>query len=535
MDYFPLVSKHYDLDNLLLLQLSYQDIVSLKSVNKYSQSFINNSKFWTRKLHYDYGEVIPEKIKNDYNKCKELYQKLLANDDLKLLAFAEQQEYFEVVTWMVKRKKSIFTSGTNLLAKYGQLDILKNHLRFTCPDQKGATWAALNEHYETVNYIRQKWQALPNIGTIIEEGKDEVLITLIKKYDFKITQSDVNHAAICGKIKLVKYLAQLRNFPNNTGLNNTAGAGQLEVLKFLATYQYFPDSTGSNNALKNSHYDVVNWLKQQNIKPDQRAISALIEQDNLTIITEFLNNNIKPTNEQFRLAVRLGYLAIVELFLQYQLKPDGFAIDQAIINHDLKMLRLFERHDIIPDNKSANKAAQYGYIDILDWLLVYNILPNQEGANKAAADGELASLKWLVKYHILPNVSGADKAALNGHLDILLWLEQHDILPDPNMGDMLEIAHKATGMHVIRRINMIEIEQEQEIEFIILQYLEILKFLFNHGILPDPFIIESILYSKNIAIINLLVECYIFPSKIEIDNMASRDVLIPFLKENGLY
>lgn len=531
-----MLSLTNDLNNSLLLYLDYSALNSMRLVNLNYHNILNKSSFWNNKLRYDYKDfVVPTKIRDAFQKCLELYKQLIKNDDIKLLGFVETNEYFEVAGWMSKMKKSIFTSGCNLLAKYGQLDILQNHLRFASPDENGLMAAILNKQYQTAEFITEKWKLTPNIGNIIETGDLPFLKKCYQKYKFKFTQNDINHAIICGQIEIVKWFARYKCLPNQYGLNQSTKYNRLEILKWLSEeHNLIP--TEADTALIHQQYQIVDWLKTLEIEPTNKSMSALVYRNELETLKEFLINNIVPDNESIRCVIRERKITIMEMFLQYNCKPNGGAIDIAIVNHDFSMLRLLEKYGIIPDNKSANKAVEKEFIDILNWLLIYDILPTVEAADNAARDGKLNVLVWMAKYHILPTSYEMKFAALHGHLDILLWGTKHNIIPSEDIYDHIFLYSAASDgipffeENLTMEENLMKTEASREL------YLNIIKFLFEHGVLPNQNDINDVVYFQSIQLLTLFLQYDLFPEKDKIDKTKITNLeFITFLKEYDLY
>lgn len=525
-----------DLTNLLLLYLDYSSLGNLISLNKEYNNLLKQPSFWNDKLCFDYREfAVPTKIKDNYPKCLELYQQLLKGDDIKLLAYVEQNEYFEVAGWMSKMRKSIFTSGCNLLAKYGQVDILQNHLRFASPDENGLTAAIINKHHETVKFIIEKWKLTPNISDIIATGDLKFLQLCLGKYKLKFAQNDINHSLICGHFEISKWFASKKMLPNQHGLNSASRYDRLEILRWLAdNYNLIP--TEADTALIHQQYPTVEWLKTLGIEPGSRSIPSLIERNDIIALKQFLTDGILPSNSAIRDVVKQKNLVVLEIFLQFGIRPNGGDIDIAIINHDLPILRLLEQHNIIPDTKSANKAAEEDHVDILDWLLVYDILPTTDVADNVARKGKIKSLMWLAKYRIFPTSEGMKFAALYGYLDVLFWGLQYNILPSEDIHQhpiLYGAASTGIPSHIkglTKEEQMIKMQASKEL------YLKILEFLFEHGVMPSQTDINEAVYHQSIELLTLFFKYELFPEKDKFDKTKLTKVeFVVFLQENDLY
>jgi hypothetical protein len=149
MNYQPLSFQIKDIDNLLLCYLNYKDLEVIKLLNKKTISLFNDRDFWLERIQDKYSDLITTSKINNH---KELYQELEYHYNTGLVRYAETYDCPDIIEWMIRRKRTVFTTGANLLAKHGRLTALKQIPHYL-PDNNGLILAVENKQHEVVNWL----------------------------------------------------------------------------------------------------------------------------------------------------------------------------------------------------------------------------------------------------------------------------------------------------------------------------------------------------------------------------------------------
>lgn len=255
MMYQPLSFNFEDIDNLLCSLLTIKQLKTIKLLNKSTLVLLGSKKFWVNRLQQKYVKlVIPDEIKDQVAKLIELYEVLEDKDDIKLLKYAEQHEYVDVVEYMAKERKYIFTTGANLLAKYGRLATLKQ-LSYTCPDGLGLLDAAENNQIEVVNWLMKEKRVEPAITEMISSGRFDIAKYFNQNWLTRIAHHK-DSVARYGRLDIFKLLAESNILPNINEINIAAENGHFAILQYFAE-RILPDANGCNLTLINNHQEIV--------------------------------------------------------------------------------------------------------------------------------------------------------------------------------------------------------------------------------------------------------------------------------------
>lgn len=366
-----------DVDVILFDLLNISQIRSVQLLNRKTVSLFNDKKFWDDKIKQKFPKfIIPETTGNKY---VDLYGILLRKDDIKLLEYAVKHDFVEIIEYMVKENKFIFTTGANLLARHGKLETLKQ-LRYTCPDGDGVLTAAENQQYHIVEWLMKEKRIIPCVTTLIIRGKFETVKYFYQSNEKWIQEIAKHKSTIITyhRLDILKMLAGNNILPTVNDMNIAASNGSMEIIEWGALYEVFPDCNGYNLALINNHHEVISWLKEKNVGPSNFCFTELIWRDRYDNLKEFISGNILPTEDHLELAIMINRPKIVKLFLDNGSTVNAFDINRLIfVKDNLSLLKLFvERGYMSSDH--ANLAVALNKIETFKLFKAYNILPNLE-------------------------------------------------------------------------------------------------------------------------------------------------------------
>lgn len=430
-----LIAEQEDL-TLLLLSSYVKDLLPLSITNKYTNQLLNSPKFWTirfKQLHSDF--ILPSIA--GFRRNLELYDLLLGKHDIDLLSYAEKYEHIEILGFLIKQKKSIFTTGANLLAKYGRLDLLQQ-MQYTYPDGRGLAIAMTNNHFATVKWVCEKIKIFPDPELIVNND----LFGTMKELFINNSPSEKEIVEYCtvackyDKVDILDWCINYNVFPTVNMIDIAAQKGNLNVIKLAAKHKILPTSIGSELALINKHIDVVLWIKIQGINPENLSINHIINNRWHKELILLLNNEIGPSSNDYQAVVKTNNKEIIEVFLQYNYKPDYHAIDIAIINDNEEILNLFEHYDIKIDYHNVSQAVQVGNIKFLERFAKTDLLPTIKDANCLCAnvllprEKKMTTLEWLKSKKILPTSTGFILTLEDNNIALLSWLITNKIKPE---------------------------------------------------------------------------------------------------------
>ena len=410
---------------VLLLSSYVEDLLPLSVVNKFNNELLNDGKFWNTKFRrWNSTFILP--LCGSYKRYIELYQ--IVDDDIKLLSCAEKYEYIEVLEFLVKQKKSIFTTGANLLAKYGRLDLLQQ-LRFTYPDGRGVVMALKNNHHNVAKWVCEKIIIYPDPEQVIIHNLFETIKnSFLNHPNDKEIKEYCTAACKYGRDDLLDWCADYNAFPTVAMIDTAARNGHLHILKWAVKNKIFPTPLGSELALISGHVDVVLWIKTLNIYPANLCISNIIDNKRYKILNILLENGIGPSSNDYQVVVKLNDQEIVEIFLRYGYKPDYHVIDEAIRHDNEVMLNLFDKYHVEIDYHNISQAVQVGNIKMLERFAETDLFPTVKDANLLCSnklltkEKKIMMLEWLKSKKILPSSTGFILALNNNDIDILSWL-----------------------------------------------------------------------------------------------------------------
>lgn len=482
-------AEQADLSTLLLSNyIRHHNLIALNLVNKHNNAIISSHKFHTnilKKLHTDF--LVPEQL--SIKKCIELYKEVAKNDDIKLLNYAEKHEYIAVLEWLVIKKKSIFSSGANLLAKHGRLDLLQQ-LRYTYPDSRGLAMAVNNNHFELTNWVTTKIKIFPDPEMVIVNGNFEKVKELFNLY--LASSKDISEYCTIAmkhqRIDILDWCADHNVFPGIHDLNVAAANNKSVLLKWAAKHNKFPDATGSEMALANKHFDTVLWLNKKGIKPNNLGTVDVGE------LKMLLDIGIGPSIDDYKTAVEKNNLIIIELFLQYGYQPPYQAVDIAIADDNIEILDLFDQYEIPFDPHNIKQVVLTGNIRLLtEKKLVVTVADaNRLCGSSLNNEKKIMILELLAQRQILPNSNGANLAFnIFNDFTISIWLAQHKILPD----------HKGITM-LLALMNQASIQNGNTVGA--------LQFFINHRVYPSQYDVNLCLFI-DISVLQVLVKNNLFP------------------------
>ena len=236
----------------ILLQLSYDDIVSYCRTSVRAGVICSDTGFWMQKLDYDYSHLSGNDMKpSDYVRWYEH----LDRRGIDIYRRWENKMLFMNVDTMVrdgnnanaiwimsmKRNAPYIRDIINVATKYGNMQILQWLDPYT-PNIIALAEAAGNGHIQVLEWFEQR-----NI--------------------FSDTWA-ANAAASNGHILVLQWLEQRNILPSTLGANFTARHGRLCILYWLEQRNILPTTIGANEAAENGYLHVLRWLKTKGILPD---------------------------------------------------------------------------------------------------------------------------------------------------------------------------------------------------------------------------------------------------------------------------
>lgn len=515
MSYQLLSGIIIDLDNLLLYYFDHRTLGVLQYVDKYNNSLVTNYQLWLPifgKLQKDF--LLPEL--SSVTKYIKLYEVLLTKSDIKLLEYAEKCESIEILHWLILNDKSIFSSGANILAKHGRLDLLQQ-LKYTYPDSKGLTMALKNKHYNVLDWVIAKIKIFPDPESVIGDNNFTRMIPFLEKYNNRDGIMKYCQAAIkYNRLDILDWCAEKKVLPTVTMLNDAAERGKIEIIKWGAQHNIFPDGDGSEKALTSNNIAIVLWLNKKGIKPNNLGIYDVIEKELVLDFKMLLSKNIGPSDNDFQVAIEHDKQDLVKLFLQFNYKPSYKALDIAIERQRYDILNLFESYDINIYQENIEQLVRMSNTTMAKYFFEKDFLPVVKDANMlcgnrlVSLENKLEMLKLLSTYHILPDSKGANFILINPtEFSILVCLSKQEILPNQDgifrllqHAAIININHfyvrMALKFCICRKVYPAQIDVNNTIFY---QEPIILKFLLENNLFPDPYFVrkslDKIRYVKN--------------------------------------
>lgn len=349
-----------DLNYEIINFINVNELMKLFVINTNMEHYMNNYiKYKIKNLYHDF--IIPLSIYNNNLLCYKLYLMLISMNKTKchfnLLSYAVDNDYIDIIVWLVNNKQYIFDLGANCLAKYGKLKELQS-IGFTRPNLTGAYDALINKHYDVVYWLIDNIILYPDLHKLIT-NKNFYELNIIIKYDIRIVKNIINTPSLLG----------ICNYDI------------LQLLKLLPNEKYIKLFIKANNL------DGIRWCIENNILPNRRLNSYIIKTGFMTIYNWLYNNNyidyvnIKQSDLDSGLhkACDSNNMENAESLLKLGAKINLNLNYAMICISKTENFNLFIKYNnIIFYTDSADNAIRHLNTNtclLLDYLKQYNILP----------------------------------------------------------------------------------------------------------------------------------------------------------------
>jgi hypothetical protein len=349
-----------DLNYEIVNFINVNELMKLFVINTNMEHYMNNYiKYKIKNLYHDF--IIPLSIYNNNLLCYKLYLMLINMNKTKchlnLLSYAVDNDYIDIIVWLVNNKQYIFDLGANCLAKYGKLKELQS-IGFTRPNLTGAYDALINKYYDVVYWLIDNITLYPDLHKLIT-NKNFFELNIIIKYDIRI----------------------VKNIINTPSLLSICNYDILQLLKLLPNEKYIKLFIEANNL------DGIIWCIENNILPDRRLNSYIIKTGSMIIYNWLYNNNyidyvnIKQSDLDSGLhkACYCNNMENAESLLKLGAKINLNLNYDMICISKTEIFNLFIKYNsIILNTDSADNAIKHLNTNtclLLDYLKQYNILP----------------------------------------------------------------------------------------------------------------------------------------------------------------
>jgi hypothetical protein len=303
---------------------------------------------------------------------------------------------------------NVTSDGSDAAAANGHLNILiflnnTNNLQIT---KKGICFAVKRNKLEIVKYlIELKIYPQPYmVDLAILNNHIKMVKLLMDEYLIYPTILAESYMGGSGNIELIEYLITKQIYPNNESVNYAAGRNDVNMIRYLNFLDINGTSYSANIAAKYGNINVIYELKTYNIIATSYGADDAANNGHIEIIQELQKEKIYITLRGVNETIKNGHLNVI----CYLLKNNFF-------NKSRKSK--YDKIFLISD--SANIAAEFGHIEIIKELEKYNILVTSEGANKASKNGHYETIKYLLQNNINLTQYGINIAAINYHIKII--------------------------------------------------------------------------------------------------------------------
>ena len=264
-----------ELDELILLQLPYQDIVKTCQTNRGLAKVCQSEHFWYQMLLRDFGDAI--KYKPQHENFRQQYQYL--HDALKKKSPVREINARALDALIVLAGNGIYPTTLDVdtfqLVSQGELDMLQwlaQLPRPILPFPGNAVTAARTGNLRILQWMASLNPPISLTQEVVDQATRfnhlDVLKWLINlQPDLLPSQRAVDRAASNGYLNIVEYLGSLTPpiLPSQKAVDNAATQGHIDVLKYLGTLTppIYPSTRASVKAALNSRWNVINLIHDQ--------------------------------------------------------------------------------------------------------------------------------------------------------------------------------------------------------------------------------------------------------------------------------
>ena len=264
--------------NQVLLQSSYDDVVSYCKTNVRARVICNDNSFWMQKLDHDYAYLSDDATKPSQ------YVTLYDHPDTEGIDIYKRWEvtyknaenmvkygYNDNIVWLANMTHDGPKYFINHATSNGNMEILRWANRYRIyPDIMALDSAAANGHINVLDWFVPMHMFPGYWGAQAAAANNHLsVLEWFEKIGFPLDSYIANSAARYGHLNILYWLEQRGIFPTTFGANEAAGSGHLHILQWLKTKGILPDQTGANWAADADTMTYYNGSENKvSIQPD---------------------------------------------------------------------------------------------------------------------------------------------------------------------------------------------------------------------------------------------------------------------------
>lgn len=328
------------------------------------------------------------------------------------------------------------------------------------------------------------------------------------KYKYKLYASEFT----CNR-KMILWAINNNLILNDTVTQHIALCGKLKLLKWLVLNKY-----------------------KLNYKNSYHTIKAAAKGGHINIIEYLLDNGVEQTGEILFGAAETGQLNVIKWYInKYGPLFDYFyenIIYTIIKNNQIKLLHWFHDNNYPKLSKITTYAVIYNNIELLEWLYNHKYPLSNMAYYYCSISGNMNIMKWLINHNcpFYENITGV--AASHYHFDIVKFLYDN--------GHKLE---KSVAVYAAKNGNMDilewyyekckELSSEICSNAIKNGNFEILKWAINNGCKTNNETYDTVINNNNIEILEWLLKNDKTDKKFNIS--INLEILRKIIKNNCYY